>query len=441
MSAGGCATPQSQPPVDPQVQAPVAANPPAQAEQPAHVDQPVPVEQPARTEPQIQAQPLPQVEVQPLTLTETPAPIPSENIGAHIALLLPLKSPAFERAADAVRQGFFAAADSQQQILPIKVYSSADESKDIVALHRLAIANGAAAVAGPLTRGGTAALADYSGITVPTLALNSIESQREDHLYFFGLPVEAEARQIAQFATAAKLRYATIVSTGTSLSKRQSVAFADEWKALGGSITEEILYKDDPAALALLPTAPGDDAAPPPVAPPAPLPDDADTDFIPLPTIAPGNMVFLAAEVEKARVIRPYLNAALPIYATSQLFNGNADTLTNYDLNDIHFVGMPWLLQPDHPAVMIYPRANPPLEPDLERLYALGIDAYRLLDIMLSNSYRTALPLDGVTGHIRLSNNHFQRDAIPAQFKQGRSQVADGFLPKSTLPISAPPPP
>ncbi len=418
VSVSGCATPPSQPPVKPRVQAPVP------------VATPSPVDQPAQLEPLLQAQPLPQVEVQPLILAEPPTPLPSEKPVDHIALLLPLKSAAFERAADAVRQGFLAAAGSQRQILPIKVYGSVDESKDIVALYQLAIAGGAVAVAGPLTRDGVAALANYPGIVVPTLALNVIENKDAGQLYFFGLSAEAEARQIAQLAAAAKLRYATIVSTGTPLSKRLSLAFANEWKALGGSITEEILYNDDPAALALLPTTPGD-SAPAPVAPLAPQPDDAAPDFIPPPTIAPGNMVFLAAEIEKARVIRPYLNAALPVYATSQLFNDNADTLTNYDLNDIHFVGMPWLLQPDHPAVMIYPRANPPLEPDRERLYALGIDAFRLLHIMLNNRYRTSLPLDGVTGRIRLSNNQFQRDAIPAQIKQGRSQVVETLLKKS----------
>ena len=435
VSVSGCATPPSQPPVKPRVQAPVP------------VATPSPVDQPAQLEPLLQAQPLPQVEVQPLILAEPPAPLSSEKPVDHIALLLPLKSAAFERAADAVRQGFLAAAGSQRQILPIKVYGSVDESKDIVALYQLAIAGGAVAVAGPLTRDGVAALANYPGIVVPTLALNVIENKDAGQLYFFGLSAEAEARQIAQLAAAAKLRYATIVSTGTPLSKRLSLAFANEWKALGGSITEEILYNDDPAALALLPTAPGD-AAPAPVAtksgnplfsklnveltpPPALSPDNVDPNFIPPPTIAPGNMVFLAAEIEKARVIRPYLNAALPVYATSQLFNNNADTLTNYDLNDLHFVGMPWLLQPDHPAVMIYPRASLPLEPDMERLYALGIDAFRLLHIMLSNSYRTSLPLDGVTGRIRLSNNQFQRDAIPAQIKQGRSQVVETLLKKS----------
>ena len=412
---GGCTTPQNKPVVPPLIAAPVT--PPAA----------MPVEsvtEPVEVEPLLQAQPLPQVEVQPLTLDEAITQSPDASPAAHIALLLPLKSATFERAADAVRQGFLAAASSQQQILPIRVYGSIDESQDIVALYQVALANGAVAVAGPLTRDGVSALADYSNINVPTLALNIVENDAADKLYFFGLSAEAEARQIAQLATAAKLHYATIISTGTALSKRLSLAFAEEWKSLGGSVTEEILYKNDPAALALLPTAPGDETLGTDE-PPAAWPDDADPDFIPPPTIAPGNMVFLAADVEKARVIRPYLNAALPIYATSQLFNGNTDTLTNYDLNDIHFVGMPWLLQPDHPAVMIYPRANPALEPDRERLYALGVDAFRLLNIMLSNSYRTALPLDGVTGRIHLRNNQFQRDAIPAQIKQGRSQVME----------------
>ena len=315
--------------------------------------------------------------------------------------------------------GFLAAASSQRHSLPIKVYGSLDESQDIVALYQQAVANGAVAVAGPLTRDGVTALTAHAEIKIPTLALNLADSKGAYNLYFFGLSMEAEARQAAQLAAAAKLRYATIVSTNTPLTKRLSQAFSEEWKALGGSITAEILFNDDLAVLALLPTAPGD-IAPDPDAPP---------------TIAPGNMVFLAADAEKARMIRPYLNAALPIYATSQLFSGNADTLANYDLNDIRFVDMPWLLQPDHPAVMIYPRANPPLGPDRERLYALGIDAFRLLQILYDNSYRTTLPLDGVTGRILLTNdNQFHRNAIPAQIRQGHSQASDLLMPKSLLP-------
>jgi outer membrane PBP1 activator LpoA protein len=308
----------------------------------------------------------------------------------HIALLLPLKSAIFGHAAEIVQQGFLSAASRQPQTLPVRVYKCADENTDIIALYQQAIAGGARAVAGPLTRNGVAVLANYPGITVPSLALNFADGKSADKLYFFGLTAEMEARQIAQLAASAGLHSASIVSSGTPLSRRLSQAFAGEWKIHGGHISKEILYQDNPAVLADLPAT-------------------------------EGNMVFLAADAETAHLIRPYLNNALPVYATSQLFNGNTDTLTNFDLNDVRFIDMPWLLQPDHPAVMIYPRANPPLESDMERLYALGIDAFRLLQIMLDNSYRTSLPLDGVTGRIRLNaNRQFQREAIPAQFWLGR---------------------
>jgi hypothetical protein len=317
------------------------------------------------------------------TSVATEKPVP------HIALLLPLKSADFGGAAEAVRQGFMAAANSQPHPLPVQVYE-ADASTDVTAVYQQAVAGGARAVAGPLTRNSVTVLANYSGITVPTLALSIVEGKGADQLYYFGRTAESEARQVAQLAASAGLRNATIVSSGTPLSRRLTQAFADEWKILDNRITKEILYHDDPAVLADLPATEGD-------------------------------MVFLAADAEVAHLIRPYLNMALPVYATSQLFNGNADALTNFDLNDVHFIDMPWLLQPDHPAVMVYPRANPPLSPDMERFYALGIDAFRLLQIMLDNGYHTGLPLDGVTGRISLNaHQQFQREAIPAVFWQGR---------------------
>jgi len=336
------------------------------------------------------------------TPEEPPA---SENPAPHIALLLPLKSAVFGHAAEAVRQGFLAAANSQPNSLTVRVYGCIDESKDIVALYQHAVASGARAVVGPITRHGVATLAAYPEISLPTLALNITEVRSADKLYFFGLTAELEARQIARLAATDNLHNATIINSGTLLSRRLSHAFAEEWKVLGGRLTTEILFDDNPAPLADLP-------------------------------VGSGNMIFLAANAEKARLIRPYLNPALPVYSTSQLFNGNTDPLANFDLNDVRFVDMPWLLQPDHPAVMIYPRANPPLEPNLERLYALGIDAFRLVQIMLNDSYSTGLPLDGVTGRIDLNNNRqFQRLAIPALFKHGL-----GLTPEEAAALNVPKP-
>jgi outer membrane PBP1 activator LpoA protein len=326
-------------------------------------------------------------EVPPLESSTLPPPIPGATV-PHIALLLPLDSPIFAKAADAVQQGFLAAAGNEINGLPVRIYSCRDESTEIVALYQQAVNAGAVAVAGPITRNGVAALADRPYLITPTLALNMVDDERTDQLYFFGLPGETEARQSARRATAAGLLSATIVSTDTPFSRRLAQAFADEWQRAGGIILAEIVYDGDPTPLKELP-------------------------------LNPGHAVFLAAEANKARLLRPYIDATLPVYATSQVFAGNTRTLTNYDLSDVRFVDMPWMLQPDHPAVMIYPRSTTPLAPDFERLYALGIDSYRLLQVIFRHSESRSLPLDGVTGKITLTRHTFQRAAIYAIIKQG----------------------
>jgi uncharacterized protein len=329
-----------------------------------------------------------------------PAPIvlPSEPPFPHIALLLPLQSSVFGSSAEAVQQGFMAAINPKRLLLPVRVYSNFDENSGVVAIYRQAIANGARAVVGPLTRNGVSALAAEKDIPVPTLALNIVEGQPAKQLYFFGMAVEAEARQAAQLARQQGLHQAIIITTHTQLSLRLQSAFEEEWtgstRNTERGILREIEFNGDPAVF-------------------TDIADISDT------------TVFLAIDAQKARLIRPYLPNKLPIYATSQIFVGNENSLTNYDLNGIRFVDMPWLLQPDHPAVMVYPRATPPLSIDRERLYALGIDSFRLIQLLLADKVASALPLDGVSGLIQLSGHTFQRTPIAAVFVQGRAQLPD----------------
>ncbi|MDH4217125.1 MAG: penicillin-binding protein activator [Gallionella sp.] len=358
---------------------------------------------PAEEKPAALAAPV-EIPVPASAVGETPAPVaaPAETLppalpvakdaAPHIALLLPIQSKDYGSAADAVQQGFMAAFNREKRSLPIRVYSDFEENINVVAVYRQAIANGALAVVGPLTRSGVSALAAEQNIPVPTLTLNIVEGLPAQQLFYFGMPVEAEARQAAQLASKQGLHQAIIITSRAQWSKRLQAAFEEAWFATGGGILREIEYNNTPGELADI-------------------------------TELPGTAIFLAADAKTARLIRPYLPNRLPIYATSQIFSGNDNTLTNYDLNGIHFVDMPWLLQPDHPAVMTYPRATPPLSIDRERLYALGIDAYRLTRLLLSKKPNSTLPLDGVTGDIHLRDHIYQRAAIPAVFQEGRAQL------------------
>jgi len=204
------------------------------------------------------------------------------------------------------------------------------------------------------------------------------------------LMLENEARQAARVASLADLHTAIIVSTGNPLSSRLVDAFQVEWKKLGGNVAANIVFTGDTSVFANLP-------------------------------ITPGNMVFIAANADTARKFRPFLDPMLPVYATSQIFKGNTHTLINYDLRDVVFFDMPWLLQQDRPVVKRYPRLAPGQSMDMERLYALGIDSYRLINVLMNNQEQGDMNLDGVTGIITLGSNHvFEREAVEAEFVDGQ---------------------
>ena len=317
-----------------------------------------------------------------------------EKSTPHIALLLPLSSPSLGPSAQSVYQGFQAAASIKASDFPIRVYSDFIEPASVVTAYRSAIANGAVAVVGPLTRDSIHQLVEEKNIPVPTLTLNVIEGLVPPQMYFFGMAVDGEARQIAKLARQQGFKQAIVIYTQDTLSQRLQFAFEDKWTHSGGTIFREIEYGNDTSVLSDI------------VAP-------------------PDTMVFFATDSKKTRSIHSYLPNIFPGYGTSQLFSGNTEKLLNFDLNDIRFIDMPWLLQTELPAVMAYPRAYPPLTADQERLYALGIDAYKLIHLLIAGQAKAAMPLDGVTGRLRLNGRTFVREATPAVFVQGRAQTAD----------------
>jgi outer membrane PBP1 activator LpoA protein len=349
------------------------------------------------TQPPVPALPTPQ---QPVVQAEEP--VQAANAVPHLALLLPLKSNAFGGAAEAVRQGFMAAAG--ETTADIRIYATDDQPADILSAYRDALQQGARMVVGPLTRSAVTALAASHLVSVPTLALNQPEADEAvpPNLYLFSLSVEAEARQIARMAFADGRVNALVIGTDAPLSKRTQLAFIDEWQKLRGKIVGQIELpksRDDYPALRE--------------------------------TIAsrPADMIFLAASAEQSRMARPYFGATVATYATSQIYPGKSAQLKTIDLNGIRFVDMPWLLQPDHPAVMAYPAAEFP-SAELARLYAFGIDAFRLSRVLAANQLRAGFALDGVTGTIRLKADQlFEREPTPAEFVQGEAVILESAGP------------
>ncbi|MGB5081198.1 MAG: penicillin-binding protein activator [Burkholderiales bacterium] len=317
----------------------------------------------------------------------------SRPIGGRpfIGLLLPLNSAEFATAAEAVRLGCQAALALAENRQPLQVVRTDAKPESILAEYEAAVQRGAAVMVGPLTRSGVTVLAAAGRVSVPTLALNVADgdSPLPPQLYTFGLPAEPEARIIARIAYARGLRDAAVVLASSVLAKRVSRAFAEEWFSLGGKISDVREFGPQ-AELVDLRQRMADSEA---------------------------QLVFLAADARQARTVRPYLNNQIPVYATSQVNDGRNEPLANGDLNGIRFVDMPWLVQPDHPAVMVYERRGG-MSGDLQRLYALGIDSCRIANELLSGKQR--ISLDGVTGRVSYQGgNVIQREPVQAVFRDG----------------------
>jgi outer membrane PBP1 activator LpoA protein len=331
----------------------------------------------------------------------------------HIALMLPVDSSTFRRHGEALRDGFIAASRvPDPPTMLIRVYPIGEDPKTAAAAYQQAVHTGARVVVGPLLRAPAAAVAG-GDIRVPTLLLNLPDGNTpaRPNLYVLSVQIEAEARQAARAAWRDGRKGALTIAGDSPLLKRVHQAFVDEFRALGGKVAAEFLFNTSPAELERLrKTVEGKSA----------------------------DMAFLALDARQARGVRGTLEP-LPLYASSQAYTGDISPGTVVDLAGIRVFDMPWLLQRDHAAVMIYPRQNFG-DPDLERLYALGIDAWRISQALLAR--HTELNIDGVTGKLTLDRNrHFTRELAMLRLGENLPASPVGQLPPTPAAAPEKPPP
>ena len=311
-------------------------------------------------------------------------------VGGKVALLLPMDTPAFAFAAEAVRSGFLAAQRESGSTAEIVIYPTHGVKEDIPAIYRQAIAEGALQMVGPLTRSEVAALLEPGLVTVPTLALNLLDdpAAAPGKLIQFGLPIEDEAVQLARIARNQGMQTAVIASADTPLGKRMAQAFAAEWTDQGGVVVMQAEFGENANLL----------------------------DFKSQLAAERADMIFLAATPEQARWVRPYLNQATPTFALSHIYDGNPHNAENNQLNAIHFIDMPWLLDRDNPDYAGYRSAAADLPPAAQRWFAVGVDAWNILSSFPAEA-GGQLQLHGLTGDITLQNRRIVRELPLAQFR------------------------
>jgi uncharacterized protein len=346
--------------------------------------------------------PQPMVNTMPILAPDAPAAVPPTN-AIRIGLILPLRSDGLRKPASALRDGFLAAYERDRAGFVVNIIETGDSTDETLDAYMAAVrANDL--IVGPLARPAVAAVAISGTVSKPTIALNHPDGNRSDSpippkMLVVGLSIEDEARQVAAWAAAEHPRSTAMIVTGNSpWQRRMASAFGARWTQLGNqSQVMEMPVSSGYVHEASINQLKSRLEAEPPA------------------------LVFAALDGNQLRQVRSSIGA-LPVYGTSSVNPGTEPGSALAELDGVRLLDVPWAVQPDHSAVMVYPR---PLaddgSPDLDRLYALGIDAFRIArEIALKPS--GSFKMDGVTGRLTFSfgqgPSRFSR-SIPGAVYQG----------------------
>ncbi len=318
-------------------------------------------------------------------------PKKEKGLKGQIALILPFGVDAFYPAADAIERGFLAAQNASEHSADTRIYASNANKNEIAALYAKAVSEGAKYIIGPLTRDEVTELSTQP-IPVPTLALNQAGlTKNPANFYTYGLFIEGEAAQIAKMGRDSGMQTATIVMTETTLANRIAKAFSDAWLADGGQIRLQIIVAQG-----------------------------GSLDEIKAKVLAnPADMILMATTAEESRIIRPYLDQATPTFGLSYIYTGiNADS-ADQALSAVRFIDMPWLLNQEDSSFSDYKADAMDLpQGEMQRWYALGADAYRIMSI-LANQPRQSTTLRGLSGKIQISpDGQISRQLAVGRFSQ-----------------------
>ncbi|HZV64942.1 MAG TPA: penicillin-binding protein activator [Telluria sp.] len=314
-----------------------------------------------------------------------PSATPAKRRAIRIGLLLPLTSDTLGQPAEAVRAGFMAAFERDRAGVTVNLVDSGESPQQALDSYAAAAAQNDILV-GPLSRPAVSAVASSPVVTKPTIALNYPEPgpaavALPQNMLVMGLSIEDEARQVAAWASAEQPPRATalIVTGASAWQRRLASAFAAEWQRRGRS-----------AQIAELAAANGY------------LSEASLGQLKQRVEAEPPGLLFTALDADQLRQLRAVVGTALPCYGTSSVNPGTEPGMAMAELDGLRLLDLPWEVHPDHPAVMVYPRWTATAHTlDMDRLYALGIDAFRVAHELALHP-DGSFAIDGVTGHLQV---------------------------------------
>jgi len=360
------------------------------------------------------------------------APVLLGTRPSSIALLLPM-SGRFAALGRAVRDGFLTAYyEDQERNASVRIYDVSDSPERAALQYDLAVRDGAQQIVGPLSKEAVTEMLLKADGRVPVLALN--ESQEgvpaAPGIFQFGLLPEQEAASVARRMIAEDKRRAVVLVPSNRWGDRIGAEFSRVFEQYGGQVLNSSRYpvgSNDfkqviTGALGL--SASNNRVAALERVTGLQLRSEASarSDL---------DAIFLGARPNQGRLIKPqfdFHNAAdVPVYSTSAIYAGKPDPGLDKDMNGVQFCDAPWLIgapsqQPDvDMARQYFTRSGTPL-----RLFALGLDAYRLLPNLGWLMQAPDQSFAGASGELNIdSGGRVYRELGCAIFQRGLARYVE----------------
>lgn len=329
----------------------------------------------------------------------------------RIAVLLPLAGQ-FQQHAKAIQYGLLAAAtneiSSQRQLIFIDSQQPLPELQQQLAAQQIDF------VIGPLLREQVEAVNQLADWHYPTLFLNSRDSRwlPQSDRFYFALNMEDEATQMAHLFSQKNYQRPVVISARNTISQRMQQQFSRQWQALGHGVPESHQFDAKEELEALITKL---------------LETDRSRERIRLISgLIPGKVesephsrqdidaIYLLADPIQTRMFKPFVDVSvnpnaprLPIYASSRSYSSGGDANDLRDLNGLTFTETPWLLHEQHSAQVReqYLQLFPEQDETLQRLFAMGYDAYQLINSLKQQQQLPTLSYPGFTGRLSVTRD------------------------------------
>lgn len=350
-----------------------------------------------------------------------------ESKASTVILALPFTGPV-SPVGKAVRDGFTAAYYNKlppPQTPPIKLTLFDTHAHSIEALYKLALQEDALII-GPLTKKNVNKLSALDSPLTPTLALNYLDASLplNENIFQFGLNPEAEIQQLSKHLSAQKLSKIAYIGPESEHGFRIHDLLLQALNEQQSQIIESAYYGNQkslsPSVAKLLGT------------------DLSQQRKRSIQRITGLNLefeprrrqdidaIFMLAKPTIAKQLNPlfayHYAKDLPIYSSSQIHQSDGQ---KNDLDNIHFVEMPWMLSNTIDIKNTLTKAIPNAKPSHARFYALGADAFKLSPRLQLLKEIQNSKIQGYTGTLSINPSGIvERELELVVFKRGKAVLA-----------------